>query len=346
MNAPFAEQAVIHSGEQSMPLYYEGNSQADFTMAGSQDWTAGGATTLVLYFRGSAENGAGQFYVMINDKKLTYPGGLTSPVWKQWNIDLASVGTNLAKVASFSVGVDGSGSGLLFVDDIRLYREAPEAVAPADPGTTGLAAYYQMEGNVQDSSGNNRNGTAFNDPTYAAAPTGFGQAIQFDGFADYVELPIGSVIASSQSLTISTRVLFAGTGNTWQRIFDFGTGANVYMFLSPNNGATNSPRFAITTSAGAGESAVTASQGLTEGWHHLAVVIDAASMTVTLYVDGEAADSTATTTLPADLGATTQNWLARSQYTADPYFAGSLDEFQIYTRALSVGEVRYLAGDR
>ncbi|NLZ04416.1 MAG: LamG domain-containing protein, partial [Phycisphaerae bacterium] len=34
------------------------------------------------------------------------------------------------------------------------------------------------------------------------------------------------------------------------------------------------------------------------------------------------------------------------QYTADPYFAGSLDEFQIYTRALSVGEVRYLAGDR
>jgi len=346
MNAPFAEQAVIHSGEQSMPLYYEGNSQADFTMAGSQDWTAGGATTLVLYFRGSAENGAGQFYVMINDKKLTYPGGLTSPVWKQWNIDLASVGTNLAKVASFSVGVDGSGSGLLFVDDIRLYREAPEMVAPADPGTTGLAAYYQMEGNVQDSSGNNRNGTAFNDPTYAAAPTGFGQAIQFDGFADYVELPIGSVIASAQSLTISTRVLFAGTGNTWQRIFDFGTGANVYMFLSPNNGATNSPRFAITTSAGAGESAVTAPQGLTEGWHHIAVVIDAASMTVTLYVDGEAADSTATTTLPADLGATTQNWLARSQYTADPYFAGSLDEFQIYTRALSVGEDRYLAGDR
>ncbi len=346
MNAPFAEQAVIHSGEQSMPLYYEGNSQADFTMAGSQDWTAGGATTLVLYFRGSADNGAGQFYAMINDKKLTYPGGLTSPVWKQWNIDLASVGTNLAKVASFSVGVDGSGSGLLFVDDIRLYREAPEMVAPADPGTTGLAAYYQMEGNVQDSSGNNRNGTAFNDPTYAAAPTGFGQAIQFDGFADYVELPIGSVIASAQSMTISTRVLFAGTGNTWQRIFDFGTGATAYMFLSPNNGATNSPRFAITTSAGAGESVVTAPQGLAEGWHHIAVVIDAASMTVTLYVDGEAADSTATTTLPADLGATTQNWLARSQYTADPYFAGSLDEFQIYTRALSVGEVRYLAGDR
>jgi hypothetical protein len=142
-----------------------------------------------------------------------------------------------------------------------------------------------------------------------------------------VELPIGSVIASAQSMTISTRVLFAGTGNTWQRIFDFGTGATVYMFLSPNNGATNSPRFAITTSAGAGESIVTAPQGLAAGWHHIAVVIDAASMTVTLYVDGEAADSTATTTLPANLGATTQNWLARSQYTAAPYFAGSLVEF-------------------
>ncbi len=346
LSAPFAEQAVVHSGSQSMPLFYEGNSRADFTMDASQDWTAGGATTLVLYFRGEADNGAGQFYVTVNGTKLTYPGGLTSPVWKQWNIELASIGANVSKVTTFSVGVDGSGSGTLFVDDIRLYRVAPEVIAPVDPGTAGLSAHYKMDGNVQDSSGNGYNGTAFNDPTYAQAPAGFGQAIQFDGFADYVELPIGPLVASSSSITIATRVQFAGTGNAWQRVFDFGTGATTYMFLSPNNGATSTPRFAITTSAGAGESIVTAPAELTEDWHHIAVVIDADTMMLTLYVDGDAVDSVETGTLPSDLGATTQNWLGRSQYTADPYFAGSVDEFRIYNRALSAGEVRYLAGDR
>ncbi len=346
MVAPFADQTVVYTGRQSMPLFYEGNSRADLAMD-AQDWTAGGATTLVLFFRGAADNGAGQLYVTINDAKVTYPGVLTSPVWRQWNIDLASIGTNLANVRTFSIGVDGSGSGLLRIDDIRLYREAPEPIVPIDPGTAGLAAYYMMDGNVQDSSGNNRHATPFNEPTYAQAPAGFGQAIQFDGFAEYVELPIGSLIASLRSATFSTRILFDGTGGTWQRAFDFGTGGTVYMFLTPNNGATNSPRFAITTSAGGGESMVTAPSGLTPGqWHHIAVVIDADSMMLTLYVDGQAVDSTETGTLPADLGQTTQNWLARSQYTADPYFAGSLDEFRIYDRALSPGEVRYLAGDR
>ena len=53
-----------------------------------------------------------------------------------------------------------------------------------------------------------------------------------------------------------------------------------------------------------------------------------------------------TTYLPKDLGKTTQNWLGRSQFTADGYFGGMLDEVRIYNRALTTGEVRYLAGDR
>ena len=53
-----------------------------------------------------------------------------------------------------------------------------------------------------------------------------------------------------------------------------------------------------------------------------------------------------TGTLPQDLGAPTQNWLGRSQYAADGYFDGLLAELSIYNRALSAGEIRYLAGDR
>ena len=348
LEAPFAEQTTVHGGRQSMPLFYEGNSRADFTIDGSQDWTAGGATTLVVYFRGASNNGAGQFYATVNGKKVTYPGGLTSPVWKQWNIELASLGTNLANVNAFSLGVDGSGSGLVFVDDIRLYRVAPEVVVPADPGATGLVASYTFENNVQDVSGNGRHGTAFNDPAYVASRAGQGQAINFDGFADYVELPLGPVMSSLSNATVATWVDFSATSGSWVRIFDFGNSSTTgYMFLCPRGG-TNAPmRFAITPAGGSGESIIETPGSLpTDGWHHVAVVIDSATMTVAIYVDGEVAGRGATTTLPPALGATTQNWLARSQYAADGYFAGSLDDFVIYSRALSAGEVRYLAGDR
>jgi hypothetical protein len=78
----------------------------------------------------------------------------------------------------------------------------------------------------------------------------------------------------------------------------------------------------------------------------VAVVIDGSAMTLRLYQDGELIASRPTTVLPKDLGVTNQNWLGRSQFTADAYFVGQLDEFRLYNRALSEGELRYLAGDR
>jgi len=170
--------------------------------------------------------------------------------------------------------------------------------------------------------------------------------LNMDGTNDYVDLPIGSLIGTWRDVTIAVRVNQTDVSRLWQRVFDIGTGATVYMFLTPNNGISQSARFAITTGAGANESVVTAPAPLSAGWHHLAITIDSAGMTIQLYVDGEMVASGPTTVLPADLGATTQNWLGRSQYEADPYFMGMLDEFRIYNRALSASEVRYLAGDR
>ena len=72
----------------------------------------------------------------------------------------------------------------------------------------------------------------------------------------------------------------------------------------------------------------------------------ALSMNAKIYLDGTVVASGPTTVLPKDLGKTTQNWLGRSQFTADAYLTGSLDDFRIYNRALSEAEVRYLTGDR
>jgi hypothetical protein len=46
---------------------------------------------------------------------------------------------------------------------------------------------------------------------------------------------------------------------------------------------------------------------------------------------------------PAQLGATTQNWIGRSQYSVDPYLNGIVDDFTIYYRALAPNEIISLA---
>jgi hypothetical protein len=337
-----------------MPMAYDnttGRSYSEATRAfvAAQDWTAGGATTLTVYFRGAPDNGAGQLYVTINGAKVLYSGGasaLTLPVWKQWNIDLGSIAADLKAVKTLAIGVSGSGKGTLYVDDILLYRGARAAVQPVNPGTGALAAYYALNGDLKDGSGHGLAGTATGEPAFVDGPTGYGQALRFDGIDDLVDLPIGSLLSTLGSSSFATWVNFSGAEGSGQRIFDFGTGINAYMFLGPRLGDTGILRFAITTAGTSGESGVKGPAGLPTGWHHVAVVVDGASSALCLYLDGEAVGTGTTKTLPKDLGKTTQNRLGQSQTSTDAFFNGMLDEFRIYSRALSTAEVRYLAGDR
>jgi hypothetical protein len=347
---PFAEQAMVHTGKQSMPFDYDNTkgvtlSEAKLTLDPAQDWTRHGFASLVLYFRGLAANTPAPLYIKINDTKISYNNGAVAtamPVWKQWTIPLAASGANLKSVKSLTIGVGGTGTGTVYFDDLRLYAVAPEIVAPVDPGTTGLVALYAMDGNVNDSSGKNYNGTLNGDASYE---TGYsGQALIFNGINAYVDLPIGALIAGLTNTTVATHVNFGGGTGAWQRVFDFGAGTTVYMFLTPRLDTGGVMRFAIRTATVAEQ--VVDGPVISLGWHHMAIAIDSTAMTLNLYLDGERVGSAATTLLPKDLGNTTQNWIGRSQWEADAYYTGSVDDFRIYNRVLSEAEVRYLAGDR
>ncbi len=72
-NPPFAEQTIVHSGKQSMPLYYDnsvGYSEAVLTLTYPRDWTENGVTTLTIWFRGIAENAAETLYVTLNGNAI------------------------------------------------------------------------------------------------------------------------------------------------------------------------------------------------------------------------------------------------------------------------------------
>ncbi len=352
--APFAERTLVYGGGQSMPLAFSNSggatySEATRTFESAQNWSRYGIQTLVVHFRGDAANAAAPVYVKINDTKVLYNGGAAAtamPVWKQWNIDLAATGAKLASVKSLTIGVgNAGGAGTIYVDEIRLYRSAPAVVAPVDPGTAGIVAKYTMDGNLQDSSGRNNNGTAVTGTTYDGSFAGHGQALVLNGTNGYVDLPIGSVISTLSDMTISLYANFSGVSGDWQRIFDFGSGTTAYMFLCPRTTSSGPMRFAIRSET-VGEQILSSAGSLPTGWHHVAVVIDSATMTMRLHVDGAVVGTAATTVLPKDLGKTTQNWLGRSQYEGDAYYAGMVDDLCIYNRAMSEGEIRYLAGDR
>ena len=127
--APFAETTIIHAGRQSLPLSYDGGSSEAQLALNGQDWTVSGIQALVVYFQGVPDNTPGELYVKINNEKIVYNGdasNMTKPMWTQWTIDLATLGTDLTDVQSLGIGVDNGGTGgLLYVDDIRLYRSAP-----------------------------------------------------------------------------------------------------------------------------------------------------------------------------------------------------------------------------
>ena len=134
VNSPYLdgnimETANVHAGGQAMPLYYDNTfapavSEADRTFTPGQNWTLEGITTLVVHFRGEAEN-TGDLYVKINGVKVPYggdPGDIASGDWIAWEIDLASVGANVANVTTLTIGVEGGQTGLLYIDDIILTR--------------------------------------------------------------------------------------------------------------------------------------------------------------------------------------------------------------------------------
>ena len=171
-------------------------------------------------------------------------------------------------------------------------------------------------------------------------PGKIGNALQLSGNGEYVSLPTG-IVAGLNDFTISAWVN-PSANTAWSRVFDFGTGTNDYMFLTLSAGG-GPLRFAITTSGGGGEQQINGPSTLPlNTWSHVAVTLS--GTTATLYVNGQVVGTNANMTLtPADLGVTNQNWIGHSQYSADPYLAATVDDFQIYNYALTPAQIGVLA---
>jgi hypothetical protein len=230
----------------------------------------------------------------------------------------------------------------LTASDSQLSAEAKVTVVaePAAPLLEQLAVYKfdETSGSLaKDSSDSGNDATVKGTVAWAAGKTG--NAVSLNGKDSYVQLPTG-IVSRAQQLTVSGWVK-ANSLSDYVRIFDFGSGTNEYMFLTPKDG--DQMLFAITNQGnGQGQEQTIEGPVLPTGvWKHVAVTLSGS--TGILYVDGkEVGRNTSLTLNPTSLGKTKNNFIGKSQYP-DPYFNGLVDEFRIYSRALNASEVAGLA---
>jgi hypothetical protein len=211
----------------------------------------------------------------------------------------------------------------------------------ADTGMGGLALRYDFTGTgmtVPD-----RVATANGQLVGGAMLDGQGGVV-LDGKDDYVDMPNG-VVSRLDSATFMAWLTWDG-GVCWQRVFDFGStdqGENASahgetaLFLTasacPNNNLFASLEIGSKRETVADDAALPDGRTV-----QVALVIDRAQSSSTLYVDGARVASTARAfdlhTLDDE-----NNWLGRSQWIQDLYLRARYDEFRIYARALSANEI-------
>lgn len=208
------------------------------------------------------------------------------------------------------------------------------AALAMDPSLVGWWKLDETSGQlVVDSSSKGNDGTVKGDPRWVKGQNG--GALYLDGNS-YVILPIGSVIESLTDCTVAGWFYWTGEFE-WERVFDFGTGTANYMFLTPNTDA-GEMRFAIRTIPVGAEDRITVGSP-SPGWHHMAVTINNLNNEMILYLDGSSAGVTANMSNKlSDLGYTSINRLGRSQFP-DALYSGYLDDFYIFNRVLSPGEI-------
>ena len=251
-------------------------------------------------------------------------------------MDLAGV-TRLAIGFGDEATVTPGGRGVVYFDDIRLYPLGRQSVTPAEPNQANLAAFYEFEGNTDDSSVNGRNAIAMGGPTFAAG--NLGQAISLDGIDDFVEITGYKGILGPNAVTVAA----------WIKTSSTETGAIVGW--GPNIAGqrfgfrVNQGRLQIEHAAGNLQGETNVNDGR---WHHVAVTVQGSATLsypeVILWLDGLDNTRPGIDEDAFDLAAGRDVRIGSRPYNDDRFFMGLIDDVRIYDYALTQEETAWLAG--
>jgi len=154
-------------------------------------------------------------------------------------------------------------------------------------------------------------------------------------------LPIGATIASTASMTVEMWFTMDQVTD-WRKGYMFGNDTNQYIDFTPNAGDGQTPSASfklnnvneLNTRGGTNPPKLLANTS-----YQATIVYDANADLISMYLGGTLVDSVAWTGQISDLGTTSQNWIGAAVGFGDQDLDGRVDEFRIWTTALSSTEV-------
>ena len=198
-----------------------------------------------------------------------------------------------------------------------------------------LVGYWRLdEGSgtmVYDSSGNDNNGTIHGAKWDAGK---YGQALQFNGQDNYVEVPTSDSLEIDTNVTIAAWIYWIDAGDGWQGILSkgpmSGPGENYSLFVNRDGRFFH---FVLALNVGRVQQNSPNNSVVPNEWQHVCCTWDGS--VTRIYITGEVAmemDQVATiipSTLPLRIG---------HREASSHYWNGIIDEVRIYNHALTEAE--------
>ncbi|MFG1610899.1 LamG-like jellyroll fold domain-containing protein [Actinoplanes sp. NPDC049265] len=236
------------------------------------------------------------------------------------------------------------------IADVKVWHRALNDAELATEAAATLVAKWELEDDaadpakVVDTSGEGNDGTLVGAATYAT-PGHFewdNRAVRLNGTTDAITTP--QLLRTDQSFTVAAWAKISRTDGTYTVLSQDGNATGRFMLqwsgpcicwrfvIAENDQAT------ATTSQAASPSVAPV-----DTWTHLAGSYDATTGAITLYVNGEAANSATTTTAPWTANGSFTAGRTRRNSTNAEWFPGDLDSVRAYQGVLSPEAIRALS---
>ncbi|PAW84588.1 MAG: hypothetical protein B9S33_11330 [Pedosphaera sp. Tous-C6FEB] len=364
---------ALAPGGASYQWFFNGNAvtgatSGTLTMNAIQANQAGNYTVVVTNASGSVTSSVATVTVINPPLLSAQPASLTvavggsatfsvtatggSPLAYQWSRNGAAVAdaTN-SSLAFTNVQVASAGDYQVVVTNA--YGAVTSSVARLTVGSSlndDLVAWYPLDGDLLDYSGNARHGAATNfTPSYLTGPVG--QALKFAGNSQN-RVDLQTWVPGTNSFTFSGWVKYDST-NEFARwaydptmpLFHSGSGDLSHGFAVALNmrPAGIVPTFMSVSGMGTSVVADGTNAAGAGVWHHLVGVMDRAAGEMRLYLNGALASSMSV----ASLGPINSTWSHLGGYhngtSHNMAHAARQDDVRIYSRALGEAEILSLA---
>lgn len=209
--------------------------------------------------------------------------------------------------------------------------------------TSNLLAYYDFANPsgisgtaVTDLAGNYLNGTLIATNSMPAIATSQGRFLNFNGSGGYIDINDLTSSSNWSGLTITFYANFGSSADNFERIIDFGRGAQNENILIGREGVSGNLFIEIYNNGSSGGYCRSTANSLgSNAWHQWSITIGGG--TCTIYKNNALNNQQAYSTLP--LARTlTNNYIGKSNWP-DAAFEGGISDVAIYDRVLNSTEL-------